>query len=55
MASNTTFTLKVEQNEMTGEYYILLPEKLLNKIKWKAGDHIKWSLNKDGSFTLKKV
>jgi bifunctional DNA-binding transcriptional regulator/antitoxin component of YhaV-PrlF toxin-antitoxin module len=55
MASKTTYTLKVEYNENSDEYYILLPEKLLNKVKWKAGDSVEWSYNKDGSFTLKRV
>lgn len=50
-----TYTLTVEQNEVTGEYYILLPEKLLKKMKWKAGDRIEWIENKDRSYTLKKI
>jgi bifunctional DNA-binding transcriptional regulator/antitoxin component of YhaV-PrlF toxin-antitoxin module len=50
-----TCTLQVEQNEITGEYYIILPEKLLKRMKWKEGDNIKWSCHKDGSVTLKKV
>jgi len=54
MASNI-YTLKVEYNEASDEYYIILPEKLLSDINWKAGDKIKWKKNKDGSFTLKKV
>ena len=26
------YTLKVEQNEVTGEYYIILPKKLLKEL-----------------------
>jgi bifunctional DNA-binding transcriptional regulator/antitoxin component of YhaV-PrlF toxin-antitoxin module len=50
-----TYTLKVEQNETTGEYYFILPEKLLKQMDWKEGDNIQWTSNKDGSVTLKKV
>jgi bifunctional DNA-binding transcriptional regulator/antitoxin component of YhaV-PrlF toxin-antitoxin module len=50
-----TYTLKVEQNEITGEYYFILPKKLLKQMNWKEGDNIQWTSNKNGSVTLKKV
>ena len=50
-----TYTLKVEQNEITGEYYFILPKKLLKRMNWQEGDNIEWISNKDGSITLKKV
>jgi len=49
-----TYTLKVEHNELTDEYYVLLPQELLNKVGWVEGDDIKWQPQKDGSFILKK-
>jgi hypothetical protein len=52
---NMTYTLKVEQNELTGEYYFILPELLLKEMNWRTGDNIEWVNNKDGTFTLKKV
>ena len=55
MVSNMPYTLKVEQNGTTDEYYIILPEDLLEKMKWKTGDSIDWHDNKDGSFTLQKI
>lgn len=55
MASKNTYTLTVEQNKITGEYYIILPESLLQKMNWKAGDEISWDLKKDGSIIIKKV
>jgi len=48
-------TTKIEYNELTGEYYIILPDKLLKDLKWKTGDNIKWSIEKDGSIILKKA
>ena len=49
-----TYTLKVERNELTDEYYVLLPQELLNKVGWVEGDDIKWQSQKDGSFILTK-
>jgi len=51
---NMTHTLTVEQNELTGECYIALPEELLNQVGWIEGDEIIWKHQKDGSFMLKK-
>jgi bifunctional DNA-binding transcriptional regulator/antitoxin component of YhaV-PrlF toxin-antitoxin module len=47
-------TLTVEQNELTGECYIILPKALLDRMKWVEGDKILWKLQKDGSFLLIK-
>jgi bifunctional DNA-binding transcriptional regulator/antitoxin component of YhaV-PrlF toxin-antitoxin module len=49
------YTLKVEQNEITGEYFIILPEDLLAEMDWKSGDEIEFKLNNDNSITLVKV
>jgi len=49
------YTLNVEQNKITGEYFIILPEDLLAEINWKTGDEIEFKLNKDNSITLEKV
>lgn len=48
------YTLKVEHNEVTDEYYIVLPKKLLDQVGWVEGDKIKWKNNKNGSFSLIK-
>lgn len=50
-----TYILKLEQNEKTGECFILLPEELLEQMDWQEGDNVEWVDNKDDSFTLKKV
>lgn len=49
-----TYTLTVEQNELTGEHYIILPDTLLKQIGWSAGDKIEWKVQKNGSFILKR-
>jgi len=55
MESNTTFTLEVQQDEKTGDYYITPPEGMLKSLGWGPGDKIDWLDNKDGTFTLIKV
>jgi len=55
MVSDMAYTLKVEQNDATGECFILLPEDLLEQVDWNEGDNVQWIDNRDSSFTLKKV
>lgn len=50
-----SYTLKVEHNEVTDEYYIILPQAFLDESGWKEGDSLEWKVNKDGSFTLRKL
>lgn len=49
------YTLKVEYNKNSDEYYIILPPKLLEELKWKEGDNLKWHINKDGTISIKKI
>lgn len=49
------YTLTVEYNENSDEYYIIFPEKLLKELKWNAGDSLDLKVNKDGSLSIKKV
>lgn len=48
------YTLKVEYNENSDEYYIILPKEFLDKAGWKEGDKIKWTKKKD-TYILTKV
>lgn len=47
--------LTVRKNKCTGDLYIKLPNKLLKKLKWKTGDNIDWSLQRDGTYILSKI
>lgn len=49
------WVLPVEIDAASGEYYLQLPDDLLNTLNWKEGDTIEYSDNGDGSFTVKKV
>lgn len=35
-------TLVVQQDEITGEYYIELPTRILAKLGWVEGDTVEW-------------
>ena len=48
------YTLTVQQNELTEEYFMILPQELLDRVGWAEGDNIKWKSHKNGSFILTK-
>jgi len=50
-----SYVLKVEYNEITDEYYVILPDSLLKEMKWKQGDKIEWKIKRDNSIILKKI
>lgn len=47
--------LPVEVDGASGEYYVQLPDDLLNQLNWKEGDTLEYKNNKDGTFSIKKV
>lgn len=47
--------LPVEMDGLSGEYFINLPDEILEKVKWEEGDELMWIDKNDGSFELRKV
>ena len=47
--------LPVEVDAASGEYYLMLPDDLLEKVNFVEGDELRWVDNNDGSFTIRKV
>ena len=50
-------TVKVERDEFSKDFYIVLPERLLDKMGWKVGDNLKMDIIKmgiDRSLLIKK-
>ena len=47
--------LPVEIDAASGEYYLTLPDDLLDSIGWKEGDTLQYVDNKDGTFSVRKV
>ena len=42
------WTVTVERDDFSEDYYIILPDKLLEKVDWKAGDTLKMDVIKMG-------
>lgn len=51
---NKKYTVPVQFNEETGDYFIELPEEICESLDWQVGTVIQWIDNGDGSFTLVK-
>ena len=47
--------LPVEMDGISGEYFVMFPDDLLEAANLKEGDQIEWVDNGDGSYLLKKV
>jgi bifunctional DNA-binding transcriptional regulator/antitoxin component of YhaV-PrlF toxin-antitoxin module len=45
----------VEYNEDFGEYYLTIPDELLEHVGWEEGDVLEWHMNKDGTVLLERV
>lgn len=49
------WTIPVEVDGPSGEYFLTFPDEMLEHVGWKENDTLEWIDNKDGSFSLKKV
>lgn len=50
-----TYESTVEYNEDFDEYFIPLPEEMLENLGWEDGDVLEWHLNKDGTVFLERI
>lgn len=50
-----TGNLEVTKDPETGELYIELPQKILDRLGLKPDDEIVWIENSDGTWQIKKV
>ena len=48
-------TLEIQEDPVTGEQYIELPQRLLVQLGWKEGDSLEWVELENGSWSVKKV
>jgi bifunctional DNA-binding transcriptional regulator/antitoxin component of YhaV-PrlF toxin-antitoxin module len=55
MAKDPKKTWVLEVEKVHEEYFISLPDDLLDAANLKAGDNIEWVDNGDGSFIMKKL
>ena len=47
-------TLKIEQYANTEDYYIQIPEDILNTLQWQEGDNLVWEVKGDNSIIVRK-
>lgn len=52
---NMIFTSTVEYNDELNEYFITIPEDLLDHCGWEENDILEWSTNKDGTVLLERI
>ena len=50
-----SYTVKLEEDEKTGDLLLPFTPEILDEVGWKIGDNVNWKDNYDGSFTLSKV
>ena len=50
-----SYTVKLEEDEKTGDLLLPFTPEILDEVGWKIGDSVDWKDNHDGSFTLSKV
>ena len=51
---SSKFITKIKQDASTEDYYVEIPDHILNTLKWKEGDEICWSISQ-GKIILTKV
>ena len=49
------WTVTVERDEFSEDYYIILPDKLIDKMEWQAGDTLKLDITKMGIETSLQI
>ena len=49
------WVVPVEVDGASGEYYLTLPDDLLDSLGWKEGDNLEYLDNDDGTFKVRKI
>jgi bifunctional DNA-binding transcriptional regulator/antitoxin component of YhaV-PrlF toxin-antitoxin module len=55
MIMHKVYETTVEYNDDFQEYFVTLPEDLLESVGWEEGDVLEWSVNKDGTILVERV
>ena len=50
-----SWTVPVEIDGSSGEYFVQFPDELLEITEWQENDTLEWIDNKDGTFILQKI
>lgn len=49
------FETTIEHNEDFDEYFLTIPDELLDSLGWEEGDVLEWKVNSDGTVLLERV
>jgi len=53
---SNTYTTHVQYDETSDDYYITLPEELLESLNWEIGDDLEWEEDEEnGGFIVRKA
>jgi bifunctional DNA-binding transcriptional regulator/antitoxin component of YhaV-PrlF toxin-antitoxin module len=51
-----TYTTQVQYDETSDDYFIILPEDLLNNLNWELGDNLEWEYDEEADgYIVRKV
>lgn len=49
------FESTIEHNEDFDEYFLTIPDELLDSLGWEESDVLEWHVNSDGTILLERV
>lgn len=50
-----TYTVTIEEDPVTGDLILPIPQELMDQVGWSVNDQLHWQQNADKSFTLTKI
>lgn len=53
--SKITWEVTVQEDPITGDLLLPLPEELLSAVGWHEGDELDWQQTTDGNWVLTKI
>ena len=53
--AKTTWIIELEEDPITGELFLPLPDKLLKELKWDENTELTWDINETGEISIKKT
>ena len=51
----TSQKMHIQEDPVTGELFVELPDRLLKQLGWEEGDDLEWIEEPNGNWTIKKI
>lgn len=48
-------TSVIEQDDLTGDLYVIIPEEVLSELSWEEGDVVEWEVGPEGELMCRKI